>query len=96
MFFNGNSGLTAIAFNGLQAHCPALSPGLQGIYEAVFRKIPGKGIFEYLSDLLSIYCDRLAVVYCAAFPSDAYPGVLDLCTDKDGRTGILAIFLAER
>jgi len=71
MFFNGNSGLTAIAFNGLQAHCPALSLGLQGIYTKVFRKIPGNGIFEYL-------------------------GILDLWTNKDGRTGILAIFLEER
>jgi len=96
MFFNGNSGLTAIAFNGLQAHCPALSLGLQGIYTKVFRKIPGNGIFEYLSDLLSIYCDRLAVVYCAAFPSGVYLGILDLWTNKDGRTGILAIFLEER
>jgi len=53
MFFNGNSGLTAIAFNGLQAHCPALSLALQGIYGAVFGKIPGNGKIDCLSDLLS-------------------------------------------
>jgi hypothetical protein len=92
MFFNGNSGLTAIAFNGLQAHCPALSLALQGIYTRDFGIIPGNGKLEYLSELLSIYCDRLAVVYCAAFPPNAYPGILNLSTDREGKTGILKKF----
>ncbi len=34
-----------------------------------------------------IYCHRLAVVYCAAFPLAAYSGVLDLWTDKAEELG---------
>ena len=56
------------------------------------EKFPGT---EKLIDC-QIYCHRLAVVYCAAFPTNAPSDVLDLWEQKVGRTGILAIFLAEK
>jgi hypothetical protein len=56
MFFNGNSGLTAIAFNGLQAHCPVLLLRLQGIYFQYYGKFSEKFPGTENSIICRIYC----------------------------------------
>lgn len=52
------------------------------VCKAYIPKFPEKIPGTYKLIDCQIYCHRLAVVYCAAFPPSVYLCVLDKCTDK--------------